>query len=220
MKMLSFGIAVEIIAFISALLWCGQKGNGQFRLFIPFMLFVVITESTARYLFYYAGVSNNAFVYVIAFPIYFIFYCYLLHSWIRGAKLKKIILLIAALNLGFNVVDATILEGFWNANFYSYCLQSVSLAGFCMIYLFDLLKNSEFITTPLKLPSFWIVTGLLFFNLGGVIMMALYDYARANQLSINGTRLFDIVFRTINVLLYGSFIIGFRLCYKSTTPSY
>ena len=220
MRMLSFYIVLELLTFIAALVWCNGRKSGVFKLFIPFTLLTVFTESTARYLGYYCNVKDNSFVYTIFYPIDFLFYSYLFYVSVRNQALRKTVGVIAVLVLAFMINNAIWIQGFFKLNTYSDLLERIVLVGFCFLYLFDLLQQSEDIQSPLKLPMFWVVTGLLFYNLGGMVMISLYDFARVNKLNWNGTRIFDIVFRTINVLLYAPFIIAFRLCYKSGTPSY
>jgi hypothetical protein len=215
MKLFSFYTVVELLTFIAALLWCGKRASGLFRLFIPFMLYTVLTESTARLLREYFGVKNNNLLYVVYVPLEFLFFSYLLYNWIRNSKLKVVVKVSCGIAIAFAVVNAIWIEGFMHRNTNTMVLMAVLMVAYCFMYLFDLLQHSDEIASPLRLPDFWIVTGLLFFNLGGVLMITMYDFARINQLNWNGIRVFDMVYWTINTLLYGSFIIGFRLCYLS-----
>jgi hypothetical protein len=63
-----------------------------------------------------------------------------------------------------------------------------------------------------KQAFFWICSGLLIYYLGSVIINALFEYLRNNDLGEEGKKIYGTINHTLNVILYSSFCIAFFLC--------
>jgi len=60
----------------------------------------------------------------------------------------------------------------------------------------------------------WIASGILIFYTGICIVFSLFNYIRANNLTINDVALYNFVPRVLSIILYGCFIVAFILWRK------
>jgi hypothetical protein len=208
--MLSLSVVLELLAFLFALAWCRQKG---YILFIPFLLYTVLNEIVAYYIGYVLHIKNY-FLYTIYIPISFVFYAYLIFKSISNERTRLFFKITSSICLLFAIVNALFIQGFNSFNTFTNTTVSIVLITFCLLFLFDFLRTSEATSNPLNEAMFWIVAGLLFFYFGGIILNVLYKYAVDQNFQINGRKMYSFVFQFLNFLLYGCFIIAFRICYK------
>lgn len=97
---------------------------------------------------------------------------------------------------------------------YAIILGSLLVITFACMYFYQLLRNPNEIRL-LAVPFFWISTGLLFYNAGDFVNMAIFPYlAYANDESF--ANVFYAIEYNLNTLLYCCFIIAF-LCQRKTT---
>lgn len=215
---MSISIITETLAFLSALLWCRQKNN-LFKWFIPFLFYTVTNELAAYYVGFTLHIKNYLF-YIIYIPIAFSFYTLLIVRNIHEKRLHFIVSIMFVLGLLFSLINMFWVQGFTLFNTYTNTLLSVLLISMCMIFLYDYLKRSHYVSNPLFEPIFWIVAGLLFFYFGGLILNLLYTYSVQQDFKINGKKMYSFIIDFLNILLYSCFIISFRLCYKSKKSTY
>lgn len=209
----SFHNVVEFIAFLASCLWCFRQEKLSFRLFIPFLLYTFLNEYLGCY---YKNVLHkpNVFLYTIYAPIAYVFYSLQLVHFISRKQNTIIVSTLAIIGLLFSIINAFYGQGFTKFNTLTNITLSFLLIINCFIYLFDLLAQPNKTIKLQTEPLFWVVAGLLFFNFGWLTINALYKYALANELKIFGKEIYSQIMKVLNVLLYGSLIISFRLCYK------
>lgn len=210
---MSISTIMEILALLSALLWCRQESN-LFKWFIPFLLYTVVNEMIAYYVGFELHIRNYVF-YIIYIPIAFAFYSYILLHEINDQKQRIAGVFLAVSGVGFSIVNMLWIQGFALFNTYTNTLLSVLLIVICMLFLYDYLKRSHIVHNPLREPLFWLIAGLLFFYFGGLIVNLLYTYSVQQDFKINGKKMYSFIIDFLNVLLYGCLIIAFRLCYKN-----
>ena len=106
-----------------------------------------------------------------------------------------------------------ILQGFNKTfNTYTFLLGSFFIVIFCCCFFYESELPDKIDQQLAKQPFFWICCGLLIFYLGSVIINALYEYLRTNDLREEGIRIYGIINYSLNVILYSSFCIAFYLC--------
>ncbi len=131
----------------------------------------VVLEFLAHHGKYNTGLANAWGI------IEFDFYFFVLREIIVSPKIKRVLLFIMILYTLFSLLMLYGQKqvGFNPVNFTSGCLLTVM---FCIYYFVELFQEAE--TRSLaKLPAFWIVTGILFTNVGTFPLFALISFMKA-----------------------------------------
>jgi hypothetical protein len=201
---LSLNNYIEIVAFLtSVIFWFKLKKTGL-RWFMPYLLFVVVVELTGRY--YSRELhKSNAWLYNVSIPLEYLFYTYLFFVHYYNRKFKKIatgFFLIFPLFTGINFLFIQQTVRF-NTNFLK--VGSFFMIIFCCLYFIDLLRIEK-IVNPLKLPMFWISSGLLLFNAGEFVYNTFFELFFKNW--DNGLKLFREINNNLIYILYCCIIIG------------
>jgi hypothetical protein len=148
-------------------------------------------EWLADHNMYSTGVSN---VWGI---IEFCYFFFIIHETIINKKARAIIsytILIFAFLAFFNIFFIQKKVGFNAVNFTVGCLIIVSL---CIYYFIELFQKAE-VQSLLKLPSFWIVSGLLFNNVLSFPQFALDNFMETlNKANYNN---YHILFDNMEVI--------------------
>jgi hypothetical protein len=98
-------------------------------------------------------------------------------------------------------------------------LGSFFIVVFCLFYFYESILPDQINSKLSMQPFFWICIGLLLFYLGSVIINALFEYLRSNDLYKEGVRIYAIINQSLNVILYCSFSISFFLCRNNRKTS-
>lgn len=102
----------------------------------------------------------------------------------------------------------------FNSNAASICNIIISI--FCFRYFIELSKNDQVLQFQ-KLPSFWIVSGFLFYGVVSVLVVSSYRYN--DLLSSADTLLTWKIQQVANIIKFVLISIGIACCYRSTSPS-
>ena len=200
----------QLLSLIFALILL-KKGDKVLWYFIPFLLITVIIELIG--IWYTYKVIRNYWMYNIFTTFEYLFYSYLFYRHFRSDTFKKIArwfmpfyLLAVTLNLTF------IQDGTKTFHTYTFLLGSFFIVVFCCFFLYESILPDQINHKLSMQPFFWICIGLLIFYLGSVIINALFEYLRSNDLQKEGIRIYGIINNSLNVILYCSFSIAFFLC--------
>jgi hypothetical protein len=209
---LSISLIFEIIGLFTATFFFIQKRNKLLLYFIPFLLLTVTVEIMGRWGAFQKGFGKLA-MYNIFTTLEFIFYTFLFYIHFKKLALKRIALVFIPaflLAVGLNLI---FIQGL-NKTFHSYTflLGSFFIVVFCCCFFYESVLPDKIDQQLSKQPFFWICSGLLIFYLGSVIINTLFEYLRSNDLQLEGKRIYTIINRSLNVILYTSFCIAFYLC--------
>jgi len=163
----------EIGAFIISLVCLYKFDNRPLRWFIPFLLFMICAELTARYIRKELG-QVNTWVFNISIPLEYLFYAFMIGSLCITPRIKQSIFFILAAFGVFALINLFFVQGF-------YQLDTVTLkVGVCFMILcsglgiIDIFTNDNHETLAYN-PLFWICTGVLFFNAGEFLYLFFMD---------------------------------------------
>lgn len=203
----------QLLSLITALIFL-KKRDKVLWYFIPFLLVTVVIELIG--IWYTYRVIRNYLMYNIFTTFEYIFYAYLFHRHFRTNTFQQIAkwfipgyLLAVVLNLTF------IQDGTKTFHTYTFLLGAFFIVVFCCFFLFESILPDQINHKLSMQPFFWICIGLLIFYLGSVIINALFEYLRSNDLQKQGIRIYGIINNSLNVILYCSFSIAFFLCHKN-----
>lgn len=210
---MKFGIYFyfQLLSLVLAIFLYQRKRNNLLLYFIPFLFITVGVEFFGVW-FSSKGVRNYL-IYNIFTTIEFLFYSLLFRQHFRKAGLKKMILVAMPVFLFFVLVNMMFFQGFNKTfNTYTFLLGSFFIVIFCCCYFYESVLPDKIDQQLSRQPFFWICSGLLIFYLGSVIINALFEYLRNNDLQAEGIRIYAIINNCLNVILYSSFCISFFLC--------
>jgi uncharacterized membrane protein YozB (DUF420 family) len=152
----------------------------------------------------------------------FLFYAFIFYLNYKRRLFKNIALLFIPLYFIAVLLNLSFFQGL-NKTFHSYTflIGSFFIVVFCCCYFYESVLPDQIDQQLSKQPFFWICSGLLIFYLGSVIINALFQYLVSNDLQSEGKRIYNIINRSLNVILYSTFCIAFYLCrnHRKTSSS-
>lgn len=206
-----FGLAAAAVSILS---WRSLSAT-RLRWFIPFLLFIVVVELSARYLTYELK-QPNAWLFCLSVPFEYIFYAFMFWNFYQTAIFKKIAVVFMAAVFIYSIYSLVFITklAFFDMNI----LVGGNLAMFVLSILYFVeLYNYNDPQPLLKTPAFWIVTGIFLFNTGefcyNLLSMLVIDDGFDKTLKI-----FKSINNSLILVLYSFFIIGF-VCQKITGTS-
>lgn len=201
----------EIFCLLVAIYCYIQKRNKLLLYFIPFLLLTVTVELIGPVLF--ANGYKNYWMYNLFTTFEFLFYSFLFYIHSKKQGIKKLILLFIPIFSLVVLLNLLFIQGF-NKTFhtYTFLLGSFFIVIFCCLFFYESVLPDKIDQQLSNQPFFWIASGLLIFYLGSVIINALFEFLRSNDLGDEGRRIYRIINTTLNIFLYSSFCIAFFLC--------
>jgi len=200
---------IVTIACITGLLHYKKfSGNTMYKFFILFLCLTFLTELlgsiTSIYynktgkILYYQGYVYNTFA-IIAYSFFFWFYY-------KHYKKRKNKITILVLWLVFYLY-LLIYFLFFNYRFILFNTNSVAVGSTLLLitiilFLIEIVNNENVVFNITNNLIFWITLGLLLFYVGIIPIMIAHKFLNFNEL-------YTQILILLNVLMYGSFIIGF-----------
>ncbi len=201
----------QILSFILSVAFYLKKRDKLLWYFIPFLFLTVVVELFGAWFTY--KVITDYWMYNVFTTIEFVFYSFLFYIHFRNKKIKKLVNLFIPLFVCIVLINIFWGQGFNKTfNSYTFLLGSFFIVIFCCCFFYESVLPDKIDQQLSKQPFFWICCGLLIFYLGSVIINALYEYLRTNDLREEGIRIYGIINYSLNVILYSSFCIAFYLC--------
>ena len=201
----------EIISFAFSIFYYIKKRNNLLLYFIPFLFLTVTVEYIGGW--YLSHGVRNYWIFNVFTTIEFLFYSFLFYLHYRKKFLKNMVLISMALFISTVVLNLLFIQGFNNTfNTYTFLLGSFFIVVFCCLFFYESVLPDKIDQQLVKQPFFWICSGLLIYYLGSVIINALFEYLRNNDLGEEGKKIYGTINHTLNVILYSSFCIAFYLC--------
>lgn len=147
--------------------------NASLRLLSVYLISTSIKEGVCTYLASYH--QNNIPIYNIVgifdnVVLLLIFY----YSGVNQ-KYKKVILGFIVILSIFSIINISSIQGINNLNTYSRLVRAIFIVIITLSYFYELLKGADN-QNLIKLPLFWVSTGLLFFSTGTFFLYSLYTF--------------------------------------------
>lgn len=107
----------------------------------------------------------------------------------------------------------SLMNNFAARNDNSSLLSAAVIIFYCFCFYNQASKNNA-VVSQLRYPLFWITTGVLIFYAVHILLYAFYDKIAPIKLR-GGYYVFDLAVTTINIILFGCWIIAFSLKRKA-----
>ena len=165
----------EFIAFLCAINSYSKLKQNVYKYFIPYLLYIIVYEiCSANFLF---NINySNLWIENITMTISFLYYSFILYNLLQNISLKKWLKLAVVLILSFTIINTAFIQGFWKLDTISILLQYALIIIMVCFFFYELM-NANTLTIPIiKLPAFWLNTGLLFFCLLQFLFFTSFAY--------------------------------------------
>jgi len=160
-------------AFIISVVVLYKFNHKPLHWFIPFLLLMVSTDLTGRYIRRVLH-HPNTWLYNITIPVEYLFYGFIIGSLCLTRSFKKMIFYGTLLLGVWAVINISFIQGSVHLNTSTLKAGSTAMIFFSCLGLVDLFRNDEH-KTLLANPLFWICTGVLFFNAGEFTYLFFFD---------------------------------------------
>lgn len=211
MLVFSYYVFFQIAAFLVALYQYPKMKGTQYKYFIPYLLFIVVYEIGQLFNWFVID-HKNLWITNIAMTISFLFYSFFLLNIIRTFFFKKWIKRAIFLSILCSIIDIVFIQGFWHLNTIAILTQLGILTMITCLYFYELLNYTEETLSIVRLPEFWLNTGLLFYCLIGFLYFSAFAY-----MAYAGSReyhlLYDIYADITNIILYSFLMVTF-ICFN------
>jgi len=168
----------------------------------------LIIECTA-----YFFVKKNAWMFNIFTVLEFIFYLSVYGYILNSRKQKNWLNTFRILLLLTGIINMSFFQGLFVFNNYTYALGAIFICISVVMFYLQLLNASN--PEPLiRVPMFWISTGLLLFYACNFIFMGLLNYIIGISMPL-AKQLHTIIY-ILNIVMYPLFTIGIACSSKQT----
>jgi len=204
----------EVAAFVVALFQIGKLKHSIYIYFIPYLIYVLFYEVATIYNLFSIN-HSNLWVTNINMTISFLFYGFFLSAIIKTPVFKKWIKRLIYLSIFCSVIDMAFIQGFWKLDSITILLQYGIIILINCIYFYELMNYTETELVVIKLPGFWLNTGLLFYCLSQFLVFSAFAYM-AYKGSEEYRILFDMVGNMAYTIFYLCLTLAFLCPHKTT----
>ena len=202
----------EFLAFATSVIFWKTIRKSKFHWLPFFLFFILVVELTGNYLRWV--MYANIILYNITIPLEYFFYLFLF--WLQGRALLKQFTKFSAIALGTTAIFFYLYQPLTVLHSYVLVTGEVCVIICSCIYLYEQFQNPES-ESLFKNYFFWLLSGLLLFNLGELSYFLLFPAIKANNWDK-----FSALFKAINnqllLLLYLSYIISILVYKKYSSP--
>lgn len=215
---------LEILSLLIGLFFLKDlKRNKGFIYFIPFLLTTVAVECIAKLLTDVENPNEYRSVRYMIFNVFttceFVFYSLIFLIYLSNKTLRKIITILIPVYIILVAINIGYIQGIDKFHRYTFLLGCFLMVVYSCFFLYESILPDSINIKLSEHPFFWVTIGLLIFYLGSVIINALFEYLTSAALGKQGTEIYSYINNSLNVVLYGSFIIAFILCRKNRKTS-
>ncbi len=160
--------------------------------------------------------KNNLWMFNLFGVVEFSFILLIYRSLFISSKLKKVLLSFSILSTLAYLTNWLFFQGLNTFNNYSFAFSCVLVTTTVLLYYHQLLNDNN--PEPLvRVPMFWISTGILLFYSCNIFFMGLLNYIM--QVSMNlAIQLYTII-HILNIIMYSLYSIGF-ICSATSRKSH
>ena len=195
------------LSILSGLTVFAQANSPTYLKIFPFfLLLTLINELVAGYLINQGEFTTE--LYNFYNVVHFGFYIFLLSKILKNPYAQKVVLYILIGYLVFSIGNLLFFQSIHTYNSITYALGCLLVVSLCIYYFFELFRQ-KYLVRLTREPSFWIVTGLLFYFTCSFPLLASINFmAKVPEIIINNLQ---TLIQLMNILLYSLYTVAF-LC--------
>lgn len=203
----------QLLALALSVIYYRQLTSTAFRAFLPFLLFIYLSEKTLGTYHGGTGTRENVHYYYFISLVEVSFYGYFFFTCSRIHQARLFILIVSSINSGMYLTG---LLFFTHDHLYYLGVLLVSaflLVLITLCYLFHIYIFCEEILL-LRDPVFWVGMGTTFFFTGCSVVICLHELILEQDIRLLGEPLNDIIPHFFAIILYLFISISIILCSK------
>lgn len=206
-------VAAEWLTFIAALILL-NKGTGKWRLFIVWLLLVLIAETIGWYQSAVLNIRGNSLVFNLLMIVSIPFLLWVMAGAKPVAKKRKYFYIAMLCFIVFAFSNIAFGQKPFVYNSFSDIFGNTLLTFFSGYLIFFVIRDETNDKSIFGQAYFWLALGLLFSAMGSAICNIFLDelQAYADKTKIN---VYGYINYTVNILLYACLIIAF-ICRRKT----
>lgn len=191
---------LQFIAAIIASIYFEKYRKSSEKYFVFFLWFTFLIEITASII--KSNYPNTvSWLYNVYSFVSVGFYFYWYYEILKTKHLRIAVIVFSVLFVFITTLAYVLPEEFKNRG-YAFVVGSIGLLVLILFHFYQLLNSNEVLVIKHKL-SFWISTGLLLFYVGIIPLVLLSKTLTISPLS-------NVIIKiSLNIILYGCYIIGF-----------
>jgi hypothetical protein len=204
----------ELFAFFVCL-YTFKKLDRNFKVFLPFLAFIVIYEfANLKYwtLWHHTNAWSNNLETIIEIIIYSRF----ISSLDKRKQYRKNVRIVLIIIVLFSFIDMIFIQGFFMLNTIAIVFQYSMLTVLVCLYYFNLINNVDESLDIIRYPPFWATAGILFYTLA-----FLFFYIAFGYMAYKKNYQFFILARVIPniacLILYSLLSVAFIYQYKKAS---
>jgi len=190
----------EFLSLLIAIIYIGKLRNSFLVLFVPYLLITLLVELGAAYI-YHTYSMPTGWMYNFLNLLSHGFYAFLFYQFSIVFKHKRIIIILTGIYLTGS------LTYYLSTSFYVFSNYVIAAGGILQVILsclhfYEYLQNDDYVKERHYSSGLWIASGLLMFYSGITICFSLYNYILLNNLSVFNLPLYNIIPRSLSIILY------------------
>src|SRR5579871_1228018 len=205
LKYFTIPVIAECACFIAAILLL-KKRTTIWRLFILFLFFTLCVETTGWFVTFILKTKGNGWLFNFNMFINVVFCTWMLSNAEQLQKIKRLINYIIAFFLFFSIINLIFFQGLLAYNSLTEVFGDIIFIVLSLYFFFLLLREDQYRNVFLY-EYFWYANGLLFYSLGAVVLFLYYSDRKSVKMPGLSNQAYRTINDTLNVLLYGSYII-------------
>lgn len=210
-----FNIATiaEWIAFIAAIILL-RKRTGRWRLFIVLLFLTIVVEAIGWFEAYHLKRANNStpFNFLLIINLNFVLWIFCDAEPLR--RNRRTFYWVMTIFSAFALVNIIRFQGLHHYNSITDVVADITMATMSCYYFYAVLHEDRF-RNLLRDEYYWLAMGTLFYSLGATLLFLFLDYFLAYYKK-TGFNVFSYLNYSLNVLLYGSYVLAFICRYRNT----
>lgn len=206
----------ESLALLTVIIRYKRIKKTSYKYFLPYLIFIVVYEYGSIWDWFLIN-HSNLYITNITEIAGFIFYAVFLQSLLKNVVYRKTISSLIVFSLLCAIINMLFIQGFWKLDSITILLQFAIIIFIVCLYFYELMNSTDLTENIIKLPGFWLNTGLLFFCLAQFLLYASFAFLAYSK-SAQYILLFLLIANIANIILYSCLTVCF-LCFKTVTKS-
>ena len=212
--MLPFIIYLLLITTCVAVYFVRRNSLPASFRYLALMLLLVLSVEVADYFLRQNDFSARPLHHVYQ-PLEFILIAIAYKHSFQSGHYKRIVNYAIPGYIIVALLGAVFIDGIYNWNTVAFQVNSFVLVVFSILYIYELYQRPVY-ENVLKIPFFWVNTGILFYCTGTFFQMGFHHYVEAKDPQL--AKSLNLVNQVLNYFLYSCYLKAF-LCKTQTSSS-
>jgi hypothetical protein len=203
-----------LLCLVLALVFRKYLGSRRLTIFIPFLFYILVQESSL-WLAKSSGYNvSNAVWYNIYRPISVLVFFWIYYHIPFMKSLRKWIVAITIAFLVFALINYLFIESFFVTSSYLTLARGYVITFYGILFLFRYFYLDSAKEEKYWRPLLWITVGIVIFYPVISISLNFQKYLAQDSATIYGLKLYQVIPQVMSIFMYACFSYAFYLCKK------